>query len=146
MEQRFTYQGEQYEQKDYSYPGKEYVLSGDLPPGENYWTQPVSFDTHDSYPPFKGLEDFRFFYASNTGIPGPFRPRPVRPQTPMFNANGVARLFHDTQELRYSTENGRAPKAPFPNQTEPLIQQYNVVGEAAKENCGCAGGGLFPNM
>lgn len=146
MEQRFTYEGQQYEQRSFDYPGKTYDMRKGLPGGENYWTMPSELDFNGEFQPFQGLREFHFFYASNTGIPGPYRPRPVQMQTPAFNANGLSKLFLDTQELQYSTENGRAPKAPFPNQTEPLIQQYNVVGEAAKENCGCGASPLLPGM
>lgn len=146
MEQRFTWQGEQYEPKSFDYLGKDYVFTNKIPSGENYWNEPVSLDTQGGYPPFKGLENFRFFYASQTGIPGPFRPRPIQPQTPLPSANGIAQQFHETQNLQYSTDNGLAPAAPFPNQGDPMVQQYNVMGGVAKENCGCGSAPIFPNM
>lgn len=145
MEQRFTYQGEQYEPRSFDYQGKSYVMDTRIPSGPNYWNEPTTFDTRGGYEPFKGLDNFHFFYASNTGIPGPFRPRPVKPQTDV-KPNGISQLFHETQNLQYSTEDGKSPQAPFPNHDDPLIRQYNIMGGIARENCGCGASPLFPNM
>ena len=149
MEQRFTWQGQQYEPRSFNYEGKNYMLNAKIPSGENKWSEQVPTDTYGGYPSDKGLQDFYHYYASNTGIPGPYRPRPVKTATPLFQANGVSQLFYDTQLLQYSTEDGQPPSAPIPNQGDKLIGQYEYgtfyspPGQSRKEKCGC-GGPLLP--
>lgn len=154
MEQRFTYQGQQYEIKDEHYKDKSYMLDSDIPHGENYWSEQVPTDTYGGYPSDKGLPDFHFFYASNTGIPGPYRPRPEMTSTPTFFANGLQGLFYDTQNLKYTTENGKAPLAPIPLIGDKMVDPFLHDGEfyskalgrdfVRKEKCGCGAGPLLP--
>lgn len=144
MEQRFTWQGEQFEPRSFDYKNKHYLLDSKLPLHSG-WTENVPTDVYNNYPPDQGLEDFHFFYASNTGIPGPYRPRPIQTSTPTFTANGVQQLFYDTQDLRYSTANGKPPAVPVPNFGDRLIDQYNYDNDVPrKENCGCGAGPLLP--
>lgn len=144
MEQRFTWNGEQYEQKTFDYPDKHYDLNSNIPP-QSYWSNHVPTDTYDDYPPDKGLMDFHHYYACNSGIPGPFRPRPVKTSTPIFSANGLQQLFYETRDLKYTTENGQPPPAPVPNRGDPLVAQYNYDNDVPrKENCGCGAGPLLP--
>lgn len=143
MEQRFTFQGQQYEAHPQYYEQPNFVEPTQLPPNENIWTYKTEFDDFKEYPDNKGWEEFYYYYANQTGIPGPFRPRPVKMQTPAVNTNSVTALFEQTRNLKYSTENGEAPPAPFPNQGDPMTGMYNVVQDAAKENCGCGGATPF---
>ncbi len=146
----FSYQGEQFLPDKDEYADKYYHTNSRIPPGENEWSESVPVDFHDTPDPNKGLNAFHHFYASNTCIPGPYRPRPMRTQTPMFNANGVHALFHSTQDLPYSTENGKAPPIPFPLENDSIAREFNVVGRGdgdpmKKEKCGC-GGPMLPKF
>lgn len=141
MEQRFTYQGEQYEERHEAYPGRRYIINSDIPPGENKWSEQTATDSEFlHYTKDQGLDNFHHYYASNTGIPGPFRPRPKRTITPVFEANGIQQLFADTRLIQYSTEDGKSPPIPLSLANEPLIEQYNLAArDVRKENCGCTG-------
>lgn len=147
MEQRFTYQGEQYNRQPQDMMEKPYILNSSIPAGENKWSEQIQTDTTYGFPADEGLDAFHHFYASNTCIPGPYRPRPAKTMSPLFNANGVNQLFHSTRELQYTTLDGRPPPAPVPFAGERLFDQYNVIGSKAggvggrTERCGCAGGG-----
>ena len=77
------------------------------------------------------------YYASNTGIPGPYRPRPSPTQTPTFEANGLNNLFHSTQSMRYATRSGKPFPETIPLQDE-VINKYNILG-GRQEKCGCGG-------
>lgn len=142
----FTFQGEQFQPDPDSYNGKMFAVNSNIPTGENDWSV-SGFAGED---PNKGLDVFHTYYASNTGIPGPYRPRPEKQYTPMFNANGVQALFHTTQDLPYSTEDGKAPPTPFPLENDSIARQFNVVGKGdspmKKEKCGCGGGPLLPSF
>lgn len=125
------------------------MLDSDIPPGANKWSEETLTDSQFlHYKKDQGLDDFHHYYASNTGIPGAFRPRPTTTVTPIFEANGIQQLFADTQLIKYSTENGEAPPIEIPLANEPLIQQYNLSArDVKKENCGCTGGvGPLPFM
>ena len=144
MEQRFAYQGEQYQQHHESYPGRTYIMNSDIPPGENKWSEQTLTDTQFlNYGRAQGLDDFHHYYASNTGIPGPYRPRPKTTITPVFQAKGLNQLFADTRDIKYSTEDGKAPTIPLPLANDPLIEQYNLAArDVRKESCGCGSGPL----
>lgn len=142
MEQNFSFQGQQYQQKTERYPGKRYVMNTILPPGENQWTEPTPTDQHGlGFSANQGLEKFHHYYAMNTGIPGPYRPRPMKEtETPAMKYNGVQQLFYDTQNVQYCSEDGKALPIPMPLAGDPIFEQYDVIGDK-KENCGCSGGG-----
>lgn len=146
MEQRFTYQGEQYEQHPReAYPGRRYIIDSDIPPGENKWSEHTVTDSQFlHYNKEQGLDNFHHYYASNTGIPGPFRPRPKTILSPVFRADGIQGLFADTRLIKYSTEDGKPPPIPLPLANDELIEQYNLAArDVRKESCGCGGPPLF---
>lgn len=144
MEQRFTVQGDQYKEHPDTYPNRRYILDSTIPSGENQWNQNVPTDNYnEGYSANQGLDNFHFYYASNTGIPGAYRPRPVKTQTPLFHANGLQQLFYDTQNLQYSTQDGKQPPIPVPYANDPVFESFEIM-DGITEYCGCGGGPLLP--
>jgi hypothetical protein len=152
MQNSFIYQGQQYDDQVWrnNYPGMLTDLKMEkVPPmGNNAWTQQTLMDPTGMYDPEFGLKEFRYYYASNTGIPGPYRPRPIKQSTPAAElmtgyGAGVHALFLQTEDLPHATADGKAQQAPFPLSEDKLIQEYNLVPmthpDMAKEKCGCGG-------
>lgn len=138
MEQRFTYQGQQYISHPEQYPGRKYNMESIVPSYKNKWSELTPTDIQmNNVSDNKGLENFHYYYASNTGIPGAFRPRPSKQQT-TSQVNGMQQLFYDTQNLQYSTDDGKAPPIPIAFSNDHMFQQYDVIGNK-KEKCGCGG-------
>ena len=142
MEQRFNKSGDQYTQDIVS--DKQYFLDSSIPSGENIWTQTTKVKKQLLYDENKGLEDFHNYYASNSGVSGYYRPRPKQIQVKERKLNGIHQLFNDTQNINYSTDDGKCPDIDFPNSNDAIIQQFNVMnGNDKKENCGCGGAPLL---
>ena len=95
-----------------------------------------SNQSYGGYDPNAGLAAFQNFYAQQTSIPGPLRPRPRPVSTPLFYANGLEMLHRDTENLPYLD-----PSKPSVG-VEPLVDQkimaYDLWG-GKKERCGCGG-------
>ena len=130
-----------------SYPGEFYPpfpATDEIPKTRNYWNveTPTDVDYRHRKPITEGLDDFAYFYASNTCIPGPYRPRPVPINKTNADPQDFQLQFTKNQNLPYTTANGLAPTPLNPYRGDAIIGQYYITDDTLgdgiyKENCGC---------
>jgi len=89
---------------------------------------------YGGYDPNEGLANFQNYYARQSGIPGPFRPRPGMLHTPVFTGRGLEGLHRVTENLPYYS--GVAAPGYVPLTNDEIIGTYDL-GKSKKENCGC---------
>jgi hypothetical protein len=132
------------EYKD-SYPGEFYPPAlAQIPAEQSYWNveTPTDVKYRDEHPQVDGLNQFHYFYAANTCIPGPYRPRPVPINRENIGPQGLQLQFAQTQNLRYTTPDGLAPAPANIYRGDAMINQYYITDDTIgdgirKENCGC---------
>jgi hypothetical protein len=133
-----------YDKAAVDYPKRTYTINQELT-DEQLWGKQHPLDVKYGYDPEEGLKEFMHFFASETSIPGPFRPRPVKQESP--SPMNLTQQFKETQQLNYY--NGEAPDLQPPFLDDPVLRDYIITADLAAgervERCGCGASPLIWN-
>lgn len=107
-----------------------------------YYQNYPPLEQTSQYPQDQGFHLLHQFYTENTGLAKAYGQRPPAvaklTYTPASGASGLQMLFKETENLKYTTQDGKAPSAPIPLVDDPRIARYNLYGtDPYKEKCGC---------